>query len=306
MPKASSEYAYPKEPPPCVNTGVECPECPYLPDCHYQVMGATAVSTAALLEITQTALQNEQAENKEYRYDNIVPGFLTWKGVRHEINHNAELRRELQQGDWGVLFCDVRGLKSTNDAYGRTKGDNLLRLAGMRFIIEAGIRVRQKHVPVDKRRTSDGVKDLGIRDRSSDELMAIVRRVTPGEFSGAVLPRQYNRFSPRRAMEDSQAGRVPTVLGCSGVHASELNPYSLAYPYDALRAAFELADTRQLHQKPAQYQEMFQLAAEVAETQGVTLREPSDERGKAGLFLQWCCPDYFANAAQLLAAKNLK
>lgn len=305
MAESSPDYDYPKEPPPCLSTGAECRKCPYLPDCGYQEVGIIATSTAALLTETQTALQNEQVENRQYRYDDVVPGFLTWKGMQHLIRQDATFRRELQHGDWGALFCDVRGLKSTNDQYGRPNGDNLLRLAGTRFIVEAGVRMQDREVLVNQRRVPN-LKDIGIRDRSSDELMAIVRRVTIEEFNNAVLPRQYERFSPRRAVEDSKEGRVPTVLGCAGVHASELDPYSLAYPYDALRAAFELADTRQLQQKPAQYQEMFLLAAEAARAQNVTLSEPGDERAKAGLFFKWCCPDYFANAAELLAAKNLK
>ena len=300
---STESLKYPDQPPSCLTTGACCEGCTFLPDCNYLVLGEERVSTAGLLAAYDEALYQERKENRASRYDSVLPEFFTGSGIRREIRSNQELAEELSEGGWGLIYCDLRGLKSLNDNYSKIQGDELLRLAGRRLLLEAGI--RHKQVPVkDNLRLSLIAHDIGIRDAGSDELAALIRGVTLDELLTVTI-RQSERFSAQSAIRDYQAGQVPTILSFSYVHASELDIFLSADPIKGLDRAFETADDRHHAAKARQYEELWSLALMAAQSASQSLERPADERGIITHFMEHCCPDYHANADEWLSREHL-
>jgi hypothetical protein len=292
MPERLTDYPYPAAPPPCQQEGPAqgqpCEGCPFLPDCDYQRIGKLLVDGREELRGAYT--------------DEVIPGFLTLSGLRRLIE--TELGEELAQGNWGLVYGDPRGVKVFNDVFSRGDGDNLLVVSGSRMegVARLGRRNLEQSDRAEQaveRRPGSPERDYAFRGRQSDDMGVLIRNVDAWRLGG-ITNRVSGDFSVEAAVRHNLAGRIPVMASVVWIHAEEVPQHLLEKPSRAFNAMLDVADGRHLVVKSQQYVEMFQLARVAAAERGVTLvrDDLTDERKIILWFYQYCCPEFWANAAE--------
>lgn len=281
----------PQTPPLCLSRGTECIGCPFANShCEYLEQGIAYVSALAIKHAAKEKLLQEREDNREAREDQIIPGFLTKYGVKSLIRTDEAFRREFIEGNIGFTNGDVTGLKAAN-AYGLEVGNKVLRESGNR-LITSGLRTRDCNGRTPRK------KDIGMRNNQADELVAIIRDVSPDQLA-EVAKRQMLRFSPQRAIVDSQAGVVPIMMSFSYLHRSEIDLPSYEDPIRVFDAMLKRVDELHVGQKKAQYAEMYELVQQKAPE--AWQKPPEDERMIARAFYDTCCPNYAERELELLS-----
>lgn len=287
----------PNQPPGCIDPVIGLGK-PCAPD--HALCGDAA--SCHFLELGQE-WAGDREENEANRFDDVIPFYYTGMGIRSLIRHDPLLARDLEMGNFGVVYGDIRGLKSINDKHGEEAGNQLLRIAGHRIIHEAGIRTQQQDIGVDTRRNKFIKSDyfsLGIRAAGSDELMLLVMDVNKEELTG-VETRHRDTFSVSRAVTDSEIhSRVPVIISLSSVHASELPS---EHTTDAATMIFALraeAAVRHMERKKEQYRQMAALLQADAAYHNETYTPPADDRLIVSRFMVRCCTTFEQDAEAML------
>src|SRR5688572_32557693 len=65
--------------------------------------------------------------------DEMIPGMLSPQGLEETLRHEPDLRKELAEKDFGVIWIDARGTKALNDA-SMAHGNELLKLIAERYL----------------------------------------------------------------------------------------------------------------------------------------------------------------------------
>ncbi|HSX07594.1 MAG TPA: hypothetical protein VLG11_01750 [Candidatus Saccharimonadales bacterium] len=230
--------------------------------------------------MTTNARLGQQLE--EARHDDLLPEFFNLFGMKHLIETDAELRRELLEGRCGVLRLDVRGLKFVNDlthhggVSGEGGGNDFLRLVGARVMGSSNTSPLVRLTPRSTKEGDEPVKDLLFFRPHGDELGTAVRRVTPENLQ-IVGRRVSNAFSVARGIQEGRNSMAPIIGNVGAAHASELtiSDSEISLPPGTSKKAAEVirakaifdavsqeADARSTGIRRQQYQEMLNALCE--------------------------------------------
>jgi hypothetical protein len=147
-------------------------------------------------------------------------------------------------------------------------------------------------------------RDIGYRGNGADELVVLVRNVTPRQLREIAM-RVEELFSVDRAIIDSANGKLPLVATVAHAHVDELNlEYTKAV--DIFQAVHASARERHENMKTEQYAEMWDMARRAARVKGMRLRKPSDPRLIYQAFMEHCCPEFAENARAFYQANGVR
>lgn len=320
--------------------GVQCEGCPA--DCRVLAAGRMVVEQAAMIEdrdrdlddarftidglretVTGLRISLDEAEATvaeqagrivrltdriaRMRPDKLVDTAYTNESFCDLLEHDANLRGELLQNEWGVLSLDARFM-----AYINTLGVDM----GDGFVVSSGQEI--DHVTTNlvrsaDRRAADQEHDGSLaryEDRldhpahldiivrkGGDEYLLLIRRVDPDQLQ-AIAQRVQEHLSVSSALIRYQDGKPPFIASVASAHAKEMPPEERILVGDDLWRMSMLLNARADREltsiKASQYLQMWAMVAAVAPHAGYPEKMPSS-REVSALFLRHLCPDFMDN-----------